>query len=848
MKRRDFIKTTVFGSALCGLSQELSAAGFPSRAGSPTPPNAGETIPLARLKFKNSGVVRREMEFQYFDQPLAYAEDFDHWNTIGKARYLYQVEEGREIDPPTGMRSSVPLGGLGSGTVELRADGSLRDWEIYNNSPAGGVKIQIDDAFFGVWTKPSGQPSKALILRTRPLQSMPTVSQIEYAGAFPVSRLRFSDPQLPLAIELYGYSEFHPFDAEFSGTPCAIFSVFLHNTARDSVEVSLLFNVRNYTRGRATPNRRLVFDKGGSEPTSGTIAVKAAGQDVTITGTTSSDLTTLWKEFSARGDFNDKSVSGVIPQYGAVAAKTRLSAGESRIVTFALAWYLPNCPYKSQVPGNHYTNLYRDAEDVADKALGRLDSTWAAMSAWQQTMLNNSLPEWLRDALINSAATVYKTSFWFRDGTWRQWESFSCAGLDPGHIDFYRVLPNALLFPSLHKQLLRAHAESQQSDGFIPEQLTTGCFAPESELGHPGGRVMGDSETIFILWAWQVYSWTGDRQFLDRVWTNVKKAVDWQIRRSSKYGLPERLENTYDWWQFGEKDLVAYNAFLHLAAMLAAEKIAQVEGEAELAGQYHEAFETGQKSLYDHLWTGEYFRAWWMDEKAFPDALHADTLYGQLWAFILDLGLTAEESRLKQHLDMESRLNASPFGLKVMRRANPDHPEAENAAPSGGGLNAARDNVIWQAGSLDWCALNLYLGRSVQQSLDEAQKIIRNWADRLHDQWDYTDLTTGWDGCPWCNSHYARQVILWSIPLALSGQRYFAPEGRLTFNPKTGAPTKLPFFTPGAFGTVELLESGRCQLSVDFGTLELRELRIGKAMLRRPISLRGGESVTLHEE
>lgn len=845
MKRRDFIKTSVFGGGLFSLSRTQPTAGFPFQAHNPTPLIAPEPIPLTRLKFKNSGVVRREMHLEYFDQPLAYAEDLDHWNTTGKAQYLYQVEGARKIDPPTGMRSAVPLGGLGSGTVELRADGTLRDWELFNNSPAGGVKIQIDDAFFGLWTKPHGERATALTLRTRPLQSMPTVSQIEYAGAFPVSRLRYSDPHLPLTVELYGYSEFYPFDAESSGTPCALFSFILRNSARDTVEASLLFNLRNYTRGRATANHQLRFDKSGAEPTSGTLAVKVAGQGVSISGGVSSDLTTLWNEFSAGGDFKNGSSADEVPEYGALAARTLLSSGETRIITFVLAWYLPNCPYKSQVPGNHYANLYRNADDVADKVISRLDSTWAAISAWQQTMFNNSLPDWLQDALINSVATMYKTALWFRDGTWRQWESFSCAGLNPGHIDFYRILPSAFFFPSLHKQLFHAHADSQQADGFIPEQLTTGCFAPDSELGHPGGQVMGDSETIFILWAWQIYSWTGDRQYLDQVWANVKRAADWQIRRSAKYGLPEKLENTYDWWQFGEKDLVAYNAFLHLAAMLAAEKLAQVEGEAELARQYRKAFETGQKSLYDHMWTGEYFRSWWMDGKPYPDALHADTLYGQLWAFMLDLGVTADESRLKQHLIVESRLNASPFGLKVMRRADPDHPEAENTVPSEGGLKAARDNLIWEAGSLDWCTLSLCLGRSVQQSLDEANKIVLNWADRLRDQWNYTDLTAGWDGYPWCNSHYSRQVILWSIPLALSGQHYFAPEGRLTFDPKTDAPTKLPFFTPTAFGTVQLLGSGRCQLGVDFGTLELRELRIGKAALRRPVSLRAGESVTL---
>jgi hypothetical protein len=236
-----------------------------------------------------------------------------------------------------------------------------------------------------------------------------------------------------------------------------------------------------------------------------------------------------------------------------------------------------------------------------------------------------------------------------------------------------------------------------------------------------------------------------------------------------------------------------------------------------------------------------------MDGQPYPDALHADSLYGQLWAFILGLGLTADESSLRAHLKMESRLNASPYGLKVMRRADPSLPEAENAVPDGGGLNAARDNLVWEAGSLDWCSLNLHLGGPVERSLDEAKKIVLNWAERLCDQWNYTDLTTAWDGHPWCNSHYARQVILWSIPLALSGQHYFAPEARLTFDPKTAAPAKLPFFTPTAFGTVQLTGDGHYKLTIAFGTLELRELRVAKAVLRRSGTLRAGESVTLQE-
>ena len=33
------------------------------------------------------------------------------------------------------------LGGVASGSVELRSDGSLREWTLYNQNPAGGAKF-----------------------------------------------------------------------------------------------------------------------------------------------------------------------------------------------------------------------------------------------------------------------------------------------------------------------------------------------------------------------------------------------------------------------------------------------------------------------------------------------------------------------------------------------------------------------------------------------------------------------------------------------------------------------------------------------------------------------------------
>ena len=293
-----------------------------------------------------------------------------------------------------------------------------------------------------------------------------------------------------------------------------------------------------------------------------------------------SNFTQLWNVFAAEKSIAGAGLKGEAPRYGALSAGVALRAGETKAVTFILVWYLPNRPFLTSNPGNYYATLYRNAEDVADKVAGWLGTAWRTMLEWQQLMRDNSLPDWLQDSLINSIASMYKTGMRFRDGRWRQWESFACADMDPGHIDFYEVLPYVFFYPELRKQILSRFATIQRSDGFIPEVLTTGGV-PKSVIGatgpldQAGGRDMGDSATIFVQ-GWQYYLWTGDRAFLDSMWPHVRSATLWQIERNKAYGLPQHLQTTYDLFHFDQKTLVSYNGFLHLASLLAGDKMAEV--------------------------------------------------------------------------------------------------------------------------------------------------------------------------------------------------------------------------------------------------------------------------------
>jgi non-lysosomal glucosylceramidase len=728
--------------------------------------------------------------------------------------------------PPLGLRSAVPLGGLGAGTVELRADGSLRDWNIFNNSPGGGGgKVQLNDALFGLWTRQAGAEARAWTLRTQPPADLPPISQIEYSGAYPVSRLRFADAALPLAVDLYAYSEWVPRDATGSATPAVLFTFNLFNPSAEAVEAALLFNLPNHPGGKIfDAEGGLRLERAGHDPLSGTMALRFSDPS-SVSHATAGSVAEVWRDFSRHGELGRTNPGGAEAKQAAVAAKLTLKGGEAKTLTLVLAWDFPGRPYAhgTERVGNYYSRLFTSAEDVAEKVLARLPRTWQEIEEWQETCLDNDLPPWLQDALLNGVSTMAKTGLWSEDGRWRQWESFSCPNVEPVHIHWYRALPYAFFFPDLEKNQFRGFAHAQEPDGFIHEDLG----AAGKKLDQAGGRVMSDCTSTFILGVFELYHWTGDRAFLAELWPHARKAAQWQMERSEPFGLPRHLNNTYDWWAFDRKDVVSYNAVLHLAALRAAEQLAEAQGDSTFARLCGDRRAQAERKLDELLWTGQYFRSWWMHEGAYPDALHADTLYGQLWASILGLGWVVDPPKARAHLAAEQKYNSSPFGLRVM--SNRD-----------GGLI---DDLVWLAGSPDWSALNLYLGGDVDSSLAEAEKLVNVWREHLHDFWDWRDLVRSDNGQPWCNSHYARHLMLWAIPLALSGQEYSATGRKLAFAPRPGAPARLPWFVPGANGVLERREDGHWNLTVLSGKLDVSEVQVGALRTRLREPLRRGRAL-----
>jgi hypothetical protein len=81
--------------------------------------------------------VTAEHKFAEIEQCNFYTEGDASFNVVGAWPYTYDVTDAAQSPqvPPLGVRSAVPLGGLGTGSVELRATGRFADYQIENEGP-----------------------------------------------------------------------------------------------------------------------------------------------------------------------------------------------------------------------------------------------------------------------------------------------------------------------------------------------------------------------------------------------------------------------------------------------------------------------------------------------------------------------------------------------------------------------------------------------------------------------------------------------------------------------------------------------------------------------------------------
>jgi uncharacterized protein (DUF608 family) len=127
------------------------------------------------------------------------------------------------------------LGGIGTGNVEIGADGQFTTWQLFNTLRDGQVPFHF--------LVKAGETAR--LLQTAGGPQWPRVKQIEMTGDYPLASLRFEDPALPVQIQLSAFSPFAPLDAAFSSMPLAVFVFAVTNPSAQPQTVSLAALMQN---------------------------------------------------------------------------------------------------------------------------------------------------------------------------------------------------------------------------------------------------------------------------------------------------------------------------------------------------------------------------------------------------------------------------------------------------------------------------------------------------------------------------------------------------------------------------------------------------------------------------
>lgn len=743
----------------------------------------------------------------------------------------------------------LPIGGIGTGSIQIDGTAARPVWQIFNNFS----QVTVPNSFFAVRCCTAGGPAWVRALQTTTVGPFAAMKSLSFRGEYPFGWFTFEDSDLPVEVAMETFNPLVPLDPRRSGIPCAIFNLTARNTTDSTVDVSFLATQQNavgYTgkdeiRNRSNPayggniNRlsrlrsgsmiRMTSNKPADSFGFGdmTLAVKDESASACPAWETLDGLLKDWSEDGLLATVSEAGPSSAGTTVDcALASRFELKPGESRTVSFILTWHFPNAAHGHQQwggRGNMYANWWSDSLDAAHEVLADLDDLTAATRLYHDTFYASNLPRWLLDRISSQVAVLRSpTCFWTRTGYFGGWEGCSsdrgCCQGNCSHVWHY-AQAHARLFPQIARRMREQEFHFQKSDGAIPHR-------------QPVASVAFDGQCGAVLGAYREHLISPDRAWLSSQWPAVRLAMDFTIARwdQDEDGILSGSQ-----WNTLDENLGGSSSWLgslYLASLAAAEKMALIENDDEPAGRYRRIRDAGRKNQDETLFNGRYYIQI-PDTQPYRDynnGCHIDQLLGQWWAHQLDLGSLYPPARMRTALQslLDNNFRTSFVGVKQVPR--------KFVADSDAGMQM----INWPDGKRP--ANHMLYADEVMSGFEYAAAaemvyegmlkegfIVAKAASDRYDGRLRKDLTAaeyaswGYSGNPFgddeCGKFYARAMSVWSMLLACQGFIYDGPAGVIGFNPAFRPDDHRSFFTASeGFGLFSQMRTGRRQVN----TIELR--------------------------
>ncbi len=764
-------------------------------------------------------------------------------------------------------RSGTALGGIGAGWFELRKDGTFYNWNIFNNRPHGtGERFPMPHEnmlFFIVRYEVEGEHPQMKLLQIDEGHMVAAildhyyafpwltgVDRIDYEATFPFVRMRFTDDDMPLEIELEAFSPFIPHDVKNSALPAALFNFRVRSKTNKPVDVMLMasmrngvgydvedkFHVTNVLRRKGC--RIMELTEGGMDETASSYGSQALAS-------LSSDSTHYvgWEaphpyyevvirsrelpntdDTEGRNKVHPKTgkLNAMYGLYGTIAVSRRLEARDGFEHGFVMGWHFPNLYNRGRkrIEGHYYANFFKSAVDVVDYVVENREDLRARSRRFVDDFFSSSAPRFALEQ-INSQLNTFFTSSWLtkdmnfgiQEGMSPDKEYGPLATID---VSMYGAMSVAALFPELHQNMMRAHMRLQAPSGEIGHGINRDFKKTDVHEAVTGRLDLPSQYTLLTLLG---YFWTGDRGYLKEVWPSIKRALEYVLRDRDPNGdcLPDMAGAMCTYDNFAMFGAASYPSSLWLGALRAAVEAAGVLRDTEAAEHYSAVLEKAGTAFEEKLWNGSYYRLYndvGGERGDLDEGCLTDQAIGQWACDLAGLGDVVPRAHLRKALRTICRIARQPWGLVNCR-----WPDDGFLHPVPMSCWHDQANTCWSGVELAFASFLIFEGM-YRQGLG----VIENVDARYRKAGMYFDHIE-------FGGHYYRPMSAWAIVNALLGLTING--GAYAFDPRVPGDEVRLFFSFGS-GTAHYerrisTKSERIILRVRTGALRARTLTFALA-------------------
>lgn len=559
-------------------------------------------------------------------------------------------------------RIAFPIGGIGAGMFCMEGNGAISHLSIrhkpeifYQPQMFAAIAVKGQKTVAKVIEGPVpdykifGQPGTGNGA-SGTVFGLPRFNSAEFITRFPFGYVNLKDEELPITVQISGWSPFIPTDEDNASMPLGALEYKFLNKGKSTVEAVFSYNSKNFVVEKGEKGTVKKLDNGFILSQEGSLEKQHLKTDFAIfTNETETvidhcwfrggwfdPLTMVWNTIKEGNVKSNEPIESGSPG-ASLYIPFKLKEGAEKTIRLMIAWYVPDsllhsgekvkddkegcgidcCTTPSELgleeksklnTGNYkpwYSSKFKNVNEVVDYWKENYRDLQKKSELFRDTFYSSTLPAEVIEA-VAANLSILKSPTVMRqyDGRMWNWEGCSddngcCSGSCTHVWNYAQALPH--IFPSLERSL--RHTEFCEDQNAAGHQ-TFRANLPISPLKHDF-YAAADGQLGGIMKVYREWRISGDNNWLEKMYPMVKRSIDYCIKTwdpKSKGIVEEPHHNTYDIEFWGPDGMCTSFYLGALKAIIEMGKFLKSD-----VARYKDLYSKGKKYMESELYDGEYF-------------------------------------------------------------------------------------------------------------------------------------------------------------------------------------------------------------------------------------------------